>query len=58
MKKTCRIAAIPGDGIGKEVLPEGIHVLQAAAERWGLSLSFEQMGQLRVLYASRQDDAR
>ena len=32
-----RIAAIPGDGIGKEVLPEGIHVLQAAAERWGLS---------------------
>ncbi len=28
MKKTCRIAAIPGDGIGKEVLPEGIHVLQ------------------------------
>ncbi|MDI4577395.1 hypothetical protein, partial [Escherichia coli] len=24
MKKTCRIAAIPGDGIGKEVLPEGI----------------------------------
>ena len=43
MKKTWRIAAIPGDGIGKEVLPEGIHVLQAAAERWGLSLSFEQM---------------
>jgi tartrate dehydrogenase/decarboxylase/D-malate dehydrogenase len=26
MKKTCRIAAIPGDGIGKEVLPEGIRV--------------------------------
>ncbi|MBQ4924156.1 MULTISPECIES: tartrate dehydrogenase [Citrobacter] len=43
MKKTYRIAAIPGDGIGKEVLPEGIHVLQAAAERWGLSLSFEQI---------------
>ena len=43
MKKTCRIAAIPGDGIGKEVLPEGIRVLQAAAQRWDLSLSFEQM---------------
>lgn len=41
MKKTCRIAAIPGDGIGKEVLPEGIRVLQTAAERWDLSLSFE-----------------
>ncbi|MET6678095.1 tartrate dehydrogenase [Citrobacter amalonaticus] len=41
MKKTCRIAAIPGDGIGKEVLPEGIRVLQAAARRWDLSLSVE-----------------
>lgn len=42
-EKTCRIAAIPGDGIGKEVLPEGIRVLQAAEQRWDLSLSFEQM---------------
>lgn len=41
MKKTCRIAAIAGDGIGKEVLPEGIRVLQAAARRWDLSLSVE-----------------
>lgn len=39
MNKTLRIAAIPGDGIGKEVLPEGVRVLQAAAERWGLALS-------------------
>ena len=39
MMKTMRIAAIPGDGIGKEVLPEGIRVLQAAAERWGFALS-------------------
>ena len=43
MMKTMRIAAIPGDGIGKEVLPEGIRVLQAAAERWGFAWSFEQM---------------
>lgn len=43
MMKTIRIAAIPGDGIGKEVLPEGIRVLKAAAERWGFALSFEQM---------------
>ncbi|MCF7099237.1 hypothetical protein L4N02_31625, partial [Klebsiella variicola] len=27
MNKTLRIAAIPGDGIGKEVLPEGVRVL-------------------------------
>jgi tartrate dehydrogenase/decarboxylase/D-malate dehydrogenase len=30
-----KIAAIPGDGIGKEVLPEGIKVLQAVAEKLG-----------------------
>ncbi|HEJ9174662.1 tartrate dehydrogenase [Serratia nevei] len=40
MSKTYKIAAIPGDGIGREVLPEGIRVLQAAAARWDLSLEF------------------
>jgi tartrate dehydrogenase/decarboxylase/D-malate dehydrogenase len=33
-----RVAAIPGDGIGKEVVPEGIRVLEAAGARyydWG-----------------------
>ena len=28
-----KIALIPGDGIGKEVLPEGVRVLEAAARR-------------------------
>ena len=32
------IAVIPGDGIGKEVVPEGIRVLDAAASRFGSSL--------------------
>ncbi len=27
-----RIAVIAGDGIGKEVMPEGLHVLEAAAQ--------------------------
>ncbi|MAN56779.1 MAG: tartrate dehydrogenase [Paracoccus sp. (in: a-proteobacteria)] len=36
-----RIAVIPGDGIGKEVMPEGVRVLQAAAARYGLSFQFE-----------------
>ena len=31
MAKTLKIAAIPGDGIGKEVMPEGLRVLDAAA---------------------------
>ncbi len=33
--RTLRIAVIPGDGIGKEVVPEGIRVLDAAGERYG-----------------------
>ena len=36
-----RIAAIPGDGIGKEVLPQGIRVLEACAKRFGLQLQFD-----------------
>jgi tartrate dehydrogenase/decarboxylase/D-malate dehydrogenase len=35
-----RIAVIPGDGIGKEVVPEGVRVLEAAARRFGLELSW------------------
>jgi tartrate dehydrogenase/decarboxylase / D-malate dehydrogenase len=38
--KTHRIAVIPGDGIGREVIPEGLRVLEAAADRFGLSLDF------------------
>ena len=33
-----RIAVIPGDGIGKEVVPEGIRVLEAAASRFGFTI--------------------
>ncbi|MBK1840264.1 tartrate dehydrogenase [Azospirillum sp. YIM B02556] len=40
MSRTYRIAAIAGDGIGKEVLPEGIRVVQAAAAKFGLSIEF------------------
>src|SRR5256885_2448600 len=38
--KTFKIAAIPGDGIGKEVMPEGMRVLQAAARRFDIELRF------------------
>ena len=37
-----RIAAIPGDGIGKEVVPEGIKVLDAVGRRFGLSFTWDQ----------------
>ena len=36
-----RIAVIPGDGIGKEVLPEGIRVLDAAGRRFGFDFEWK-----------------
>ena len=36
-----RIAVIPGDGIGQEVVPEGLRVLEAAARRFGIDLAIE-----------------
>jgi tartrate dehydrogenase/decarboxylase/D-malate dehydrogenase len=39
--KECRIAVIPGDGIGKEVVPEGIRVLEAAGRRYGIGFEWE-----------------
>ena len=36
-----RIAVIAGDGIGREVVPEGIRVLEAAARKFDLKLDFD-----------------
>jgi tartrate dehydrogenase/decarboxylase / D-malate dehydrogenase len=36
-----RIAVIAGDGIGKEVMPEGVRVLDAAARKFGIELKFD-----------------
>ena len=36
--KTHRIAVIPGDGIGKEVMPEALRALDAAAQKFGFRL--------------------
>jgi tartrate dehydrogenase/decarboxylase / D-malate dehydrogenase len=43
MSKTYKIAAIAGDGIGKEVMPEGLRVLRAAAQRFGIALEFHDI---------------
>jgi tartrate dehydrogenase/decarboxylase/D-malate dehydrogenase len=37
-----RIAVIPGDGIGREVMPEGVRVLEAVSARHGLKLQFQE----------------
>ena len=38
--KTHKIAVIAGDGIGKEVMPEGLRAVQAAADKFGIALEF------------------
>ena len=40
MTTTHRIAVLAGDGIGKEVMPEGLRVLKKAAERFDIGLDF------------------
>src|SRR5208283_1024990 len=40
MKKH-RIAVIPGDGIGKEVIPEGQRVVEAAAHKFGINIEWK-----------------
>lgn len=37
-----KIAVIAGDGIGQEVMPEGLRVLRVVAERFGLPLRFDE----------------
>src|SRR5215510_4082265 len=37
-----RIAVIPGDGIGREVMPEGVRVLEAVAAKHGIGLKFQE----------------
>jgi len=39
--KTYKIAVIAGDGIGKEVVPEGLRVLEAAGRKFGIDYSFK-----------------
>jgi tartrate dehydrogenase/decarboxylase/D-malate dehydrogenase len=39
--RSYRIAAIPGDGIGKEVVPEGLRVVEAAAKKFGFNLTID-----------------
>ncbi|HTZ72647.1 MAG TPA: tartrate dehydrogenase [Candidatus Aquilonibacter sp.] len=38
--KTFQIAVIAGDGIGNEVIPEGIRVLETAAKKFGFALEW------------------
>src|SRR2546422_5320444 len=39
---TYRIAVLPGDGIGQEVIPEAIRVLEAVGKGTGAAFEFER----------------
>ncbi|MEE4119944.1 MAG: isocitrate/isopropylmalate family dehydrogenase, partial [Paracoccaceae bacterium] len=39
---TLKIAVIEGDGIGKEVVPEGMRALEAVASKYDLAFQFDQ----------------
>ncbi|GAB3920486.1 tartrate dehydrogenase [Microlunatus endophyticus] len=45
-----RIAVIPGDGIGREVVPEGLRSVRRAAEIFGIELESEQFDFASVDY--------
>jgi tartrate dehydrogenase/decarboxylase/D-malate dehydrogenase len=38
--KTCSIAVIPGDGVGREVVPAAVTVLERLGERFGIEFDF------------------
>jgi tartrate dehydrogenase/decarboxylase / D-malate dehydrogenase len=54
--KTHRIAVIAGDGIGREVVPEGVRVIDAAARRFGISLAFENFDFASCDYHARHGE--
>ncbi len=56
MKHPFRIAVLPGDGIGKEVMPEGLKVLEAAAKKFDLNLSFEHHDWASCDYYAKHGD--
>ena len=56
MSKTFRIAVLPGDGIGKEVMPEGLKVLQKAIDKFDLKLKFEHHDWASCDYYAKHGD--
>jgi len=48
-----RIAVIAGDGIGQEVMPEGLRVLDAAARRFGIPLQVDTFDFANCAYLAR-----
>jgi tartrate dehydrogenase len=54
--KTLKIAVIPGDGIGTEVMPCGLQALKAVASVYGLSLEFKEFDFASCAYYAKHGD--
>jgi tartrate dehydrogenase/decarboxylase/D-malate dehydrogenase len=48
---TYKIAVIPGDGIGKEVVPEGIRVMEAVGNKLGINFTWDEFDWSCEVYA-------
>ena len=58
MAKNYRIAVIAGDGIGREVMPEGIAAMEAAARAYGFGFAWNDFDwSCETLHQDRPDDA-
>ncbi len=51
MSTTHKIAVIAGDGIGKEVMPEGLRVLDAVASRYDIHFEWDELDWSSAYYA-------
>lgn len=53
MNRPHRIAVLAGDGIGQEVMPEGLRALDAAARRFGIALDITEFDFANCAYFAR-----
>jgi len=44
MSNSYRIAAVPGDGIGHEIVPAGLKVLEKVAEKFNFTTQIDNFG--------------
>ncbi|XBS72022.1 tartrate dehydrogenase [Acerihabitans sp. KWT182] len=56
MMKTHKIAVIAGDGIGKEVMPQGVRIVEAVARKLGISLEMESFDWANCEYYQRHGE--
>ena len=53
IKNRCNIALIPGDGIGTEVMPEALKVLEAISKKYALNFNFDHFNFSSYEYFSK-----